>query len=190
MTTSNGICAERRPPPLLSRSVLAALAMGTAAVLSSCGPAQLSPSQGSSTAGAAPPAGAGQLRSCTRTQWSLTQGGTPAGDGPAFFIPFRARYLSGPRCRLSATVTGQLLTGGSTPIRHASAQGTIRAVLGPAGPQAQSPLFAFLWSNWCAPPGSVTARIETTGQAITIAIHGHPMCVNRQQPVSLTWHRM
>jgi hypothetical protein len=181
-------CARRRPPRLI-RSALAALAVAAAATLASCGSADLPPGQDASS-GLAASGAAGQLPSCTAGQWSLARAGTPFGDGPDFFIPFRGRYRSGPQCRLSATVAGELLGAGGVPIRHASAGGTIHAILGPGGSQARTPTFAFLWSNWCARSSSVTARIQKQGQAITIAIRGRPMCVNRQQPVGFRWHRM
>jgi hypothetical protein len=51
-------------------------------------------------------------------------------------------------------------------------------------------MFAFLWSNWCAHGGGVTARIQKPGQVLTITIQGRPMCISRQRPVGLRWHRM
>ena len=168
---------SRRPPHPI-RGVLAALAVAAAAALTSCASAAPAPGQGP------------QLPSCTAGQWSLTQAGPPEGDGPDFFIPFRGRYRSGPQCRLAATVTGELLGAGGVPIPHASAHGTIRAVLGPAPGRARTPMFAFLWSNWCAHSSGVTARIQKPGQVLTITIQGQPMCISRQRPVGLRWHRM
>ncbi|HYA53108.1 MAG TPA: hypothetical protein VEG33_18315 [Streptosporangiaceae bacterium] len=183
-----GGCGKHRPPRLI-RGVLAALAIAAAAALASCASAAPAPGQGTSS-GPAPSAGAGQLPSCTAGQWSLTQAGPPEGDGPDFFIPFRGRYRSGPKCRLAATVRGELLGPGGVPIPHASAHGTIHAILGPAHARAQTPLFAFLWSNWCAHSSSVTARIQKPGQVLTITVQGRPMCISRQRPVGLQWHRM
>jgi len=185
--TSRG-CGRRQPPRLI-RGVLAALAVGTAAALAACASAAPAPGQGKNPTLAAS-AGAGQLPSCTAGQWSLTQAGPPVGDGPDFFIPFRGRYRSGPQCRLAATVRGELLGAGGVPIPHASAHGTIHAILGPAHARAQTPLFAFLWSNWCAHSSSVTARIQKPGQVLTITVQGRPMCISRQRPVGLQWHRM
>ena len=176
-------------PPRLIRAVLAALAVGTAAALASCASTAPTPGQHNAS-GPAASAGAGQLPSCTAGQWSLTQAGPPEGDGPDFFIPFRGRYRSGPQCRLAATVTGELLGAGGVPIPHASAHGTIHAILGPAHAKTQTPLFAFLWSNWCAHSGSVTARIQKTGQVLTITVQGRPMCIRPQRPVDLQFHRM
>ena len=173
----------------LIRGALAALAVGTAAALASCASTAPTPGQHNAS-GAAASAGAGQLPSCTAGQWSLTQAGPPVGDGPDFFIPFRGRYRSGPQCRLAATVKGELLGAGGVPIPHASAHGTIHAVLGPAHAKAQTPLFAFLWSNWCAHSSSVTARIQKPGQVLTITIQGRPMCISPQRPAGLRWHRM
>lgn len=183
-----GGCGRRRPPHPI-RGVLAALVVAAAAALASCASAAPAPGQGPSS-GPAASAGAGQLPSCTAGQWSLTQAGPPEGDGPDFFIPFRGRYRSGPQCRLAATVTGELLGAGGVPIPHAAAHGTIHAVLGPAPARARTPMFAFLWSNWCAHSGGVTARIQKPGQVLTIAIQGQPMCISRQRPVGLQWHRM
>jgi hypothetical protein len=176
-------------PPRLIRGVLAALAVGTAAAIASCASASPPPGHGQSS-GSAASGGAGQLPSCTAGQWSLTPAGLPVGDGPDFFIPFRGRYRSGPQCRLAATVTGELLGTGGVPIPHASAHGTIHAVLGPGRSQAQTPMFAFLWSNWCAHSSSVTARIHKPGQVPTITVQGRPMCVSQQRSVGLGWHRM
>jgi hypothetical protein len=178
-----------RRPPRLIRVVLAALAVGTAAAMASCGSASPAPDQGQSS-GPVASGGAGQLPSCTAGQWSLAQAGPPVGDGPDFFIPLRGRYRSGPRCRLAATVTGELLGAGGVPIPHASAHGTIHGVLGPGRSPAQTPMFAFLWSNWCAHSSIVTARIRKPGQVLTITVQGRPMCVSRQRPVGLSWHRM
>ena len=183
-----GGCGKRRPPGLI-RGVLAALAVGTAAALASCASAAPPAGQGTSS-GPAASADAGQLPSCTAGQWSLTQAGPPEGDGPDFFIPFRGRYRSGPQCRLATTVTGELLGARGVPIPHASAHGTIHAILGPAHAKTQTPLFAFLWSNWCAHSGSVTARIQKTGQVLTITVQGRPMCIRPQRPVDLQFHRM
>ena len=181
-------CGTHRPPRLI-RPVLAALATAAAVALASCASATPAQDQGTSVSPAAA-TDAGQLPSCTATQWSLTQAGPPEGDGPDFFIPIRGRYRSGPQCRLAATVTGELLGAGGVPIPHASAHGTIYAVLGPAHAKAQTPMFAFLWSNWCAHTGNVTARIQRPGQVLTIAIQGRPMCISSQRPVRLQWHRM
>jgi hypothetical protein len=177
----------RHLPPRLIRGVLAALAVVAATAAASCAASPV-PGQGVGSSPAAA-ADADQLPSCTATQWTLTQAGRPEGDGPDFFIPIRGRYRSGPRCRLAATVTGELLGAGDVPIPHASAHGTIHAILGPAHAQAQTPMFAFLWSNWCA-HSSVTARIHRPGQVLTIAVQGRPMCISRQRPVRLQWHRM
>jgi len=179
-------CGKCRAPRLV-RGALAALAIGTAAALASC--ASAAPGQGTSS-GPAASAGAGQLPSCAAGQWSLTQAGPPEGDGPDFFIPFRGRYRAGPKCRLAATVHGELLGAGGVPIPHASAHGTIHAILGPAHARAQTPMFAFLWSNWCAHSSSVTARIQKPGQVLTITVPGRPMCISRHRPVGLSWHRM
>jgi len=183
-----GGCGKRRPPGLI-RGVLAALAAGTAAALASCATAAPPAGQGTSD-GPAASADAGQLPSCTAGQWSLTQAGPPEGDGPDFFIPFRGRYRSGPKCRLAATVKGELVGAGGVPIPHASAHGTIHAILGPAHAKTQTPMFAFLWSNWCAHSGSVTARIQKTGQVLTITVQGRPMCIRPQRPVDLQFRRM
>jgi hypothetical protein len=180
-------CGTRRPSRLI-RGVLAALAVAAAAAVASCASASPAPGQGTSP-GPVASAGAGQLPSCTAGQWSLKQAGPPEGDGPDFFIPFRGRYRSGPRCRLAATVTGELLAAG-VPIPHASAHGTIHAVLGPGRSHTQTPLFAFLWSNWCAHSSSVTARIHKPGQVLTIPVQGRPMCVSQHRPVGFRWHRM
>ena len=179
---------KRRPLRLIP-GVLAALAAGTAAALASCSSAAPAPAPGQSS-GPAASAGAGQLPSCTAGQWSLTQAGPPFGDGPDFFIPFRGRYRSGPECRLAATVKGELLGAGGVPIPHASAEGTIHAVLGPAHANAQTPLFAFLWSNWCAHSSSVTARVQKPGQVLRVTVRGRPVCISQQRPVNLRWHRM
>jgi hypothetical protein len=176
-------------PRRLIRGVLAALAVGTAVALAACSSASPAPGQGQSS-GPAASDDAGQLPSCTAGQWSLTPAGAPVGDGPDFFIPFHGRYRSGPQCRLAATVTGELLGAGGVPIPHAAAHGTIHAVLGPGHSHAQTPMFAFLWSNWCAHSGSVTARIHKPGQVLTITIQGRPMCISPQRPVGLRWHRM
>jgi hypothetical protein len=175
--------------PRLIRAVLGAMAVGAAAAVASCASASPPPAQGQSS-GPVASGGAGQLPSCTAGQWSLRQAGPPVGDGPDFFIPFRGRYRSGPRCRLAATVTGELLGAGGVPIPHASAHGTIHAVLGPGHAQAQTPMYAFLWSNWCGHSGSVSARIDKPGQVLTIPVQGRPMCVDQQRPVGLRWHRM
>jgi len=181
-------CGTRRPTRLI-RAVLAVLAAAAAVALASCAPATPAQDQGTSASPAAA-ADAGQLPSCTAGQWSLTQAGPPEGDGPDFFIPIRGRYRSGPQCRLAATVTGELLGAGGVPIPHASAHGTIHGVLGPAHAKAQTPMFAFLWSNWCAHSSSVTARIQRRGQVLTITIRGRPMCISPQRPAGLRWHRM
>src|SRR5215470_18956314 len=146
-------------PPRLIRAVLAALAVGTAAAVASCASASPAPGQ-SQSPGPVASDDAGQLPVCTAGQWSLRQAGPPVGDGPDFFIPFRGRYRSGPQCRLAVTIKGELLGAGGVPIPHASAHGTIHATLGPAHANAQTPLFAFLWSNWCAHSSSVTARVQ------------------------------
>jgi hypothetical protein len=179
----------RRRPPRPIRGVLGGLAVTAVVALAACASAAPAPGQGASS-GPAASAGAVQLPSCTARQWSLTQAGPPEGDGPDFFIPFRGRYRSGPQCRLAATVTGELLGASGVPIPHASAHGTIHAVLGPAPAKAQTPMFAFLWSNWCAHSSGVTARIQKPGQVLTITIQGRPMCISRQRPVGLQWHRM
>jgi hypothetical protein len=181
-------CGTHRPPRLI-RTVLAVLAAAAAAALASCASATPAPGHGTTSSPTAD-ADAGQLPSCAARQWSLTQAGRPEGDGPDFFIPFRGRYRSGPQCRLAATVKGELLGAGGVPIPHASAHGTIHAVLGPAHAKAQTPMFAFLWSNWCAHSSDVTARIQRPGQVLTIGIQGRPMCISSQRPVSLQWHRM
>jgi len=176
-------------PPRLIRAVLAALAVGTAVAVASCASASPAPGQ-SQSPGPVASDDAGQLPFCTAGQWSLRQAGPPVGDGPDFFIPFRGRYRSGPQCRLAVTVKGELLGAGGVPIPHASAHGTIHATLGPGHSQEQTPMYAFLWSNWCAHSGSVTARIHRPGQVLTIAIQGRPMCVSQQRPVGFRWHRM
>src|SRR5215831_3805565 len=165
-------CGTHRPPRLI-RAVLAVLTAAAAVALASCASATPAQDQGTS---ASPAAAAGA--------------GPPEGDGPDFFIPIRGRYRSGPQCRLAATVTGELLGAGGVPIPHASAHGTIHGVLGPAHAKAQTPMFAFLWSNWCAHSSSVTARIQKPGQVLTITMPGRPMCISRQRPVRLQWHRM
>lgn len=173
---------RRDPCRMRSSLVTIGIVCAGLAMMSSCGrPAGPAPADSSSAAG--------PLHACAAAQWQLASV-VPVGDGPDIFLTLRGRYTSGPRCRLSATLRGTLLRADGRPVAHAAATGVIHAILGPEQPYRQTRLFAFLWSNWCAPKNQIVADIAAMGHSERVVIPQRPMCVNRNEPVGLRWHRM
>jgi hypothetical protein len=130
----------------------------------------------------APPA---TTAACGTAQWAFAAI-RPVGGGGTVFLPLLVKYVSGPRCDLMITLTARL--AGPTGLPALRATRAIRAVIGPAAGERQTPLYAFGWSNWChASREPVRVTVSAPGHATTVLVAQRPECLQASRPPGLNW---
>ncbi len=131
------------------------------------------------------PVPSAQAAACAAAQWAF---GTirPVGGGGTIFLPVPVRYVSGPRCDLAITLTARLTGTTASPALQATR--TIRAVIGPARAERQTPLYAFGWTNWCATSREPVHVVVTAGghTAASLVLQ-RPECIQTSRPADLVW---